>query len=74
MGHGIAQVAAVMGAEVRIYDALQGAPSAASTKIAKNLDKGVELGKVTRRGSRCRARAHRARSRAHAGVRRHATA
>lgn len=47
MGHGIAQVCAVMGAEVRIYDALQGAAKGAIERIRKNLDKGVELGKVS---------------------------
>jgi 3-hydroxybutyryl-CoA dehydrogenase len=46
MGHGIAHVAAVMGAEVRIYDALEGAAQGAIDRICKNLDKGVELGKV----------------------------
>jgi 3-hydroxybutyryl-CoA dehydrogenase len=47
MGHGIAHVSAVMGAEVRIYDALQGAAKSAVDRIAKNLAKGVELGKLT---------------------------
>ena len=47
MGHGIAQVAAVMGARVQLFDALAGAAAAAVTRIARNLDKGVELGKVT---------------------------
>ncbi len=47
MGHGIAHVAAVMGAQVRIYDALQGAARGAVDRIRKNLQKGVELGKVT---------------------------
>ena len=47
MGHGIAHVAAMMGAEVRIFDALQGAARGAIERIRKNLDKGVELGKVT---------------------------
>jgi 3-hydroxybutyryl-CoA dehydrogenase len=46
MGHGIAHVAAVMGAQVRLYDALDGAAKAGIDKIAKNLAKGVELGKV----------------------------
>jgi 3-hydroxybutyryl-CoA dehydrogenase len=48
MGHGIAHVAAVAGIEVRLYDALKGAAEAGIAKIAKNLDKGVELGKVTK--------------------------
>ncbi|MBV8759957.1 MAG: 3-hydroxybutyryl-CoA dehydrogenase, partial [Deltaproteobacteria bacterium] len=47
MGHGIAHVAAMMGAQVRIYDALQGAARGAIDRIRKNLDKGVELGKVS---------------------------
>lgn len=47
MGHGIAHVAATMGARVQLFDALAGAAAAAVTRIAKNLDKGVELGKVT---------------------------
>jgi 3-hydroxybutyryl-CoA dehydrogenase len=47
MGHGIAQVCAQMGATVRIQDALQGAARAGIDRIAKNLAKGVELGKVT---------------------------
>jgi 3-hydroxybutyryl-CoA dehydrogenase len=47
MGHGIAHVASVMGAQVRIYDALQGAAKGAIERIRKNLAKGVELGKVS---------------------------
>jgi 3-hydroxybutyryl-CoA dehydrogenase len=46
MGHGIAQIAAMMGAEVRLQDALDGAARGALDRIAKNLAKGVELGKV----------------------------
>ena len=46
MGHGIAHVAATCGADVRLYDALAGAARAGIDKIAKNLAKGVELGKV----------------------------
>ncbi|MEZ4360476.1 MAG: 3-hydroxyacyl-CoA dehydrogenase family protein [Kofleriaceae bacterium] len=46
MGHGIAHVAALAGAEVRLYDAIAGAAEAGLAKIRKNLDKGVELGKV----------------------------
>src|SRR5882757_5745843 len=48
MGHGIAHVVAVMGAEVQLYDAMRGAAAAGITKIGKNLDKGVELGKVSK--------------------------
>jgi 3-hydroxybutyryl-CoA dehydrogenase len=47
MGHGIAHVCAVMGANVRIYDAMQGSARTAIERIAKNLAKGVELGKVS---------------------------
>jgi 3-hydroxybutyryl-CoA dehydrogenase len=47
MGHGIAQVAALAGFDVRLYDALTGAARAGVDRIAKNLAKGVELGKVT---------------------------
>ena len=46
MGHGIAHVAALGGASVRLYDAVAGAAEAGIGKIRKNLDKGVELGKV----------------------------
>ncbi len=37
MGHGIAHVAAVMGADVRLYDALAGGAQAGLDKVAKNL-------------------------------------
>ncbi len=47
MGHGIAHVSAQMGAQVRLYDAMPGAARAGIDKIAKNLAKGVELGKVS---------------------------
>lgn len=46
MGHGIAHVAALAGAQVRLYDAISGAAQAGLAKIRKNLDKGVELGKL----------------------------
>ncbi|MFN0251007.1 MAG: 3-hydroxyacyl-CoA dehydrogenase family protein [Kofleriaceae bacterium] len=46
MGHGIAHVAAVMGAEVRLFDAIAGGAQAGLDKVTKNLAKGVELGKV----------------------------
>jgi 3-hydroxybutyryl-CoA dehydrogenase len=46
MGHGIAHVAALAGLQVRLYDAMRGAAQAGLSKIRKNLDKGVELGKV----------------------------
>ena len=47
MGHGIAHVAALAGLDVHLHDALHGAARAGVAKIAKNLDKGVELGKVS---------------------------
>jgi 3-hydroxybutyryl-CoA dehydrogenase len=47
MGHGVAQVAAMAGIEVRLYDALLGGAAAGILRIRKNLDKGVELGKVS---------------------------
>ena len=46
MGHGIAQVAAQAGIAVRIQDALPGGAKGAIDRIAKNLAKGVELGKL----------------------------
>ncbi|HET7502478.1 MAG TPA: 3-hydroxyacyl-CoA dehydrogenase family protein [Kofleriaceae bacterium] len=46
MGHGIAHVVALAGARVHLYDAMRGAAQAGIAKIARNLDKGVELGKV----------------------------
>lgn len=46
MGHGIAHVAALSGAQVRLYDAMRGAAQAGVAKIAKNLDRGALLGKV----------------------------
>ncbi|MEP6862034.1 MAG: 3-hydroxyacyl-CoA dehydrogenase family protein [Deltaproteobacteria bacterium] len=46
MGHGIAQVAAQAGMSVRIQDTLQGSAKGAIDRIAKNLAKGVELGKL----------------------------
>jgi 3-hydroxybutyryl-CoA dehydrogenase len=46
MGHGIAHVAALAGIQVHLYDAMRGAAQAGLGKVGKNLDKGVELGKV----------------------------
>ena len=46
MGHGIAQVAAQAGMTVRIQDAIKGGAQGAIDRIAKNLAKGVELGKL----------------------------
>ncbi len=47
MGHGIAHVAALAGIDVRLFDAIAGAATAGIAKVKKNLDKGVELGKVS---------------------------
>lgn len=47
MGHGIAQVAAAAGYPVRLYDADPDALRAGLDQIRANLDKGVELKKVT---------------------------
>ncbi len=47
MGHGIAHVCAVMGATVRVYDAMPGAARGGIDKITKKLAKGVELGKLS---------------------------
>ncbi|CAN5896966.1 3-hydroxyacyl-CoA dehydrogenase family protein [soil metagenome] len=47
MGHGIAHVAAAMGATVHLYDAMTGAAAAGRDKVSKNLAKGVELGKLS---------------------------
>ncbi|MBC7975793.1 MAG: 3-hydroxyacyl-CoA dehydrogenase family protein [Myxococcales bacterium] len=46
MGHGIAHVAAQVGIQVHLYDAARGGAQSGLAKIQKNLDKGVELGKV----------------------------
>lgn len=47
MGHGIAQVAAQAGCDVRLVDALPGAAAHALERIRKNLDGAVERGKAT---------------------------
>ncbi len=47
MGHGIAQVAAMAGYAVTLYDVAQGYLEEAHDRIRANLDKGVELGKVS---------------------------
>jgi 3-hydroxybutyryl-CoA dehydrogenase len=47
MGHGIAQISSMSGANVRLQDALSGGARAGIARIAKNLAKGVELGKVS---------------------------
>mgnify|MGYP003374983711 CR=1 FL=1 len=47
MGHGIAHVSAAAGANVRLFDAVPGAAAAGVARVQKNLDKGVELGKVS---------------------------
>ncbi|HEX4953869.1 MAG TPA: 3-hydroxyacyl-CoA dehydrogenase [Thermoanaerobaculia bacterium] len=46
MGRGIAQVSAVAGYETRLFDVAESALTSARSRIEKNLDKGVELGKV----------------------------
>ena len=46
MGHGIAQVAAMAGLAVSIFDSQPGQVDRAITRIKDNLDKGVERGKV----------------------------
>ncbi len=46
MGHGIAHVAALAGHEVRLYDVTAEAAATGRDKVAANLAKGVELGKL----------------------------
>jgi 3-hydroxybutyryl-CoA dehydrogenase len=46
MGHGIAQVAAMAGCDVRLFDALPGAAGRGLASLRKNLDVGVEKGKI----------------------------
>jgi hypothetical protein len=43
MGHGIAHVGALRGAQVHLYDAMRGAAQAGIAKIAKNLDRASSL-------------------------------
>ena len=47
MGHGIAHVCAAAGCQVRLQDVAEDAVEGALGQIRRNLDKGVELGKVT---------------------------
>lgn len=47
MGHGIAQVCAAAGCQVRLYDVDETAVQAGLDRIRGNLDKGIERGKVT---------------------------
>ena len=47
MGHGIAQVAAAAGVEVRLHDVSEEAIRRGLDAVRANLDKGVEKGKVT---------------------------
>jgi 3-hydroxybutyryl-CoA dehydrogenase len=47
MGHGIAQVSAMAGYRVTLYDPQPGAVNQGLARIGENLDKGVERGKVT---------------------------
>ncbi len=46
MGHGIAQVAAMAGYRTRLFDVERDALSRALERVAANLDRGVELGKL----------------------------
>jgi 3-hydroxybutyryl-CoA dehydrogenase len=47
MGHGIAQVSAMAGYDVVLFDPQPGAVESALAKIGDNLDKGVERGKLS---------------------------
>ncbi len=47
MGHGIAHVSALAGFAVQLYDVTLGAAEAGRAKVQKNLEVGVEKGKVT---------------------------
>lgn len=47
MGHGIAQVSAAVGCEVRLYDIDDAAVGRGLARIRGNLDAGIERGKVT---------------------------
>ena len=47
MGHGIAQVAAMAGMEIMLFDLTEEALLAGLDRIHGNLDKGVDRGKVT---------------------------
>ncbi len=47
MGHGIAQVCAAAGCQVRLYDVDEAAVQAGLDRIRGNLDKGIDRGKVT---------------------------
>ena len=49
MGHGIAQVAAQSGFEVRLFDGTPGVADAALEKIRSSLEEGVKRGKVSAR-------------------------
>lgn len=48
MGHGIAQVSAAVGCEVRLYDIDDAAVGRGLARIRGNLDAGIERGKVTK--------------------------
>jgi len=47
MGHGIAQVCAAAGCDVRLYDVNDDAVNAGAARVRVNLDKGIARGKVT---------------------------
>jgi 3-hydroxybutyryl-CoA dehydrogenase len=52
MGHGIAQVSAAAGYPVRLYDVDSQVAAAGVAKIERNLDEGIERGKVTEAAKR----------------------
>ncbi len=47
MGHGIAQILAMSGVRTRVFDVADSAVEAGLAKVAANLDKGIERGKVS---------------------------
>jgi 3-hydroxybutyryl-CoA dehydrogenase len=51
MGHGIAQIVAQSGFEVRLFDPAPGAADAALGKIRSSLEEGVKRGKLTQQAS-----------------------
>ena len=48
MGQGIAQIAALAGYQVQLFDTVSGATANALIKIKNNLQKGIENGKLSR--------------------------
>ncbi len=49
MGHGIAQVVATAGFQVKLYDVSESILANAKSRIGKSLDRGVQKGKITER-------------------------